>query len=196
MKMTSTTKNKEYRNQGSKVLHRWRVKSILIKDTIIVIFIAISPYIFYIYKSFPDTPVWETFLFTYESRYYDSVYIAMWTYMQKLVPFALLLIWFFTNKHWWYHIILVPIIMYAFQLFGTFSTETGVLDEVEIYYLFPIMMVIVPFVYWIRLRLFDKLVYGIDLKEIERELDEYKEKERAEKKKREEERKKRLSDIH
>ncbi|XLS27503.1 hypothetical protein ACJD0Z_09875 [Flavobacteriaceae bacterium M23B6Z8] len=135
-------------------------------------------------------------MFTYESNYYENVNVAMWTYMQKVVPFLLLLIWFFTNKHWWYHILLVPIIMYAFQLFGTISSETLILDEVELFYLFPIMMVIIPFVYWIRLRLFDKLVYGIDLKEIERELDEYKEKEKAEKKKKEEERKKRLSDIH
>ncbi len=70
------------------------------------------------------------------------------------------------------------------------------MDENEIIWLIPVVMVVTPIVYLIRIKLFDKLVYGIDLKEIERELDEYKQREREEKKEKEAARKKRLSDIH
>jgi hypothetical protein len=43
------------------------------------------------------------------------------------------------------------------------------------------MTVIIPFVYFIRLKLFDKHVLGIDLEAMDRELKAYKEKETKEK---------------
>jgi hypothetical protein len=52
------------------------------------------------------------------------------------------------------------------------------MDEVEIYWMIPIMMIIVPIVYFIRIKLFDKYVYSIDLKKIDAELAEYERKEK------------------
>ena len=95
----------------------------------------------------------------------------MWIYMGKLVPLTLLILWFFTCKHWWYHIILIPVSMYAFQLFSVFIEDTAYFDEVEIYWLLPIMMVIIPFVYFIRIKLYDRHVHGIDLEAMEAELE-------------------------
>jgi hypothetical protein len=43
------------------------------------------------------------------------------------------------------------------------------------------MTVVIPFVYFIRLKLFDKHVLGIDLEAMDRELKAYKEKELKEK---------------
>ncbi|WP_247716387.1 hypothetical protein [Sinomicrobium weinanense] len=43
----------------------------------------------------------------------------------------------------------------------------------EIYYLIPIMLVIIPIVYLLRLRLFDKIVHGIDMKKLDEELKKY-----------------------
>ncbi|PTX61589.1 hypothetical protein C8N46_104232 [Kordia periserrulae] len=68
--------------------------------------------------------------------------------------------------------------MYTFQIYTTLNDEMRYHDEIEIYYLIPIMMVIIPSVYFIRIKLFDKLVHGIDLKKIEAELDEYERKEK------------------
>ncbi|WP_420573379.1 hypothetical protein [Kordia sp.] len=68
--------------------------------------------------------------------------------------------------------------MFGFQLFGAIENKSSILDVVEIYWLIPIMMIIIPFVYFIRIRLMDKLVYGIDLKKIDAELEEYKRKEK------------------
>ncbi|NAS30526.1 hypothetical protein GTQ40_06060 [Flavobacteriaceae bacterium R38] len=180
----------------NKELEKTKRSKSLLAGSIIALLIAISPYIFYSYQGLPDKPVWETFLFTFESKYQGSVYISGWFLIQKIVPLILLILWFFTCKHWWYHVILIPVAMYCFQIFSTLNDDIQYYDEVEIYYLLPIMLIVIPFVYLIRIKLFDKLVHGIDLKAIERELDEYKEKERLERIKKEEERKKRMSDIH
>lgn len=157
-------------------------KSILI-GSIVALLIAITPYLFYIYNYFPDQPIYDTWFFTYESKFNLSIKITMWLLMGKIVPLLLLILWFFTCKHWWYHIILIPIAMYAFQIFGSIANDTKIIDEIEIYWLIPIMLVITPFVYFIRVKLFDKHVLGIDLEAMDAELKQYKEKERLQKEK-------------
>ncbi|WP_340063118.1 hypothetical protein [Ascidiimonas aurantiaca] len=168
-------------------------------DGVLIVLIGLSPFVAYFYDiiNIPtDAPSWDFGLFVLNKGQFSSVYIALWIILGKLVPFYLFVLWFLTCKQWWYHIILVPIAMYAFQLFSAINRGSQFIDEVEIYWVIPILMIVAPTVYWIRIRLFDKLIYGIDLKEIERELDEYKQKEREERRRRDEERKKRLSDIH
>src|SRR5680860_117651 len=88
--------------------------------SLIAFLIAFSPYLFYLYEIFPDGPVWENSFFIYESKYYENVLTAAWTYLGKITPLMLLFIWFFTCKHWWYHAILIPIAMYTFHLLVAF----------------------------------------------------------------------------
>ena len=75
--------------------------------------------------------------------------------------------------------------MFAFQIVSLINDDKY-LDETEIYWLIPIMLVITPFVYFIRVKLFDKHVLGIDLDAMDAELKQYKEKERLQKEKEEE----------
>lgn len=143
-------------------------KSALVIGGLIVLLIAISPFLFYSYKNFSnDTKVWETSFFTIETSYY-SVNAFAWFLMGKVIPIYLLLLWFFTCKHWWHWIILVPITMYIFQLWGIINQSKN-LDVVELIYLLPLMLVLIPGVYVIRAKLFDK-VRGDDLKSFEEEL--------------------------
>jgi hypothetical protein len=136
---------------------------------IIVVIIASTPFLFYSYESFPaNSKVWETFLFTATTRYDSFLYYA-WYFVGKGIPLLLLLIWFFTCKHWWHWILLVPIAMYAFQLWGVINQNYHQMDELEIFYVIPLMMVLVPFVYLIRARLFSK-VRGDNLEQFEEEL--------------------------
>lgn len=176
MKMTES---KKIRNSTAS---KKKSKSILI-GSIVALFIAITPYLFYIYNYFPDQPTYNAWLFTYESKFNLSIQITMWLLMGKVVPLFLLILWFFTCKHWWYHSILIPIAMYAFQIFGMIANDLQYIDVVEIYWLIPIMLVITPFVYFIRVKLFDKHVLGIDLEAMDAELKGYKEKERLQKEK-------------
>ncbi len=119
----------------------------LLLGSIIALAIAFSPYLFYLYEIFPSTPVWENSFFTYESLYYENVLTAAWTYLGKIVPLFLLLIWFFTCKHWWYHVILIPAIMYGYQLTVTiyddfYGDSTYIMDTNGLIYLAPFFIVI------------------------------------------------------
>ncbi len=142
----------------------------LLTGSIIAFLIAFSPYLFYLYEIFPDGPVWENSFFIYESIYYRSVLTAAWVYFGKITPLFLLLIWFFTCKHWWYHAILIPIAMYLFQLVTAFyedtSTDPKVFMDIDgLIYLAPFFLIILVIVYLVRIQIFDR-VYGIDLSEL------------------------------
>ncbi len=63
--------------------------------------------------------------------------------------------------------------MYIFQLVSSLNDDIEYIDEFEIYYIIPVMMIVIPVVYLIRLKLFDKVVHGIDLDKIDKELKEY-----------------------
>lgn len=148
--------------------HHAKDKKNLFYGGIIVLILAITPFIYYSYESFPlDSQVWETPFFTLTTKY-PSFYNYAWFLTGKIIPIIILLIWFFTCKHWWHWIILVPLAMYIFQLWGVINQSRSV-DEVEIIYLIPLMMILIPFVYLIRAKLFNKM-RGDDLKSFEEEL--------------------------
>ncbi len=135
--------------------------------TLIAVILISTPYLFTLYDIFPDVPVWETSFGTYTSNYYDSVNVVAWTLTGKIIPLYLLLIWFFTCKHWWYHVIIVPICMYSFQIFGIINEDIIFTDIKDIYILAPIILIMSIFSYTVRTRVFDK-IHGIDLSELNR----------------------------
>ncbi|RNL89851.1 hypothetical protein ED312_06950 [Sinomicrobium pectinilyticum] len=150
-----------------------RLRSSLLIGSIVAALIALSPYIFYLYDSFPTEQSWEFFVFSFNSPTYQNLNTFTWIFLGKFVPLYLLFLWFFTCKHWWYHVILIPIAMYVFQLFSVINDDIRYYDEFEIYYLIPIMLIIIPLVYLIRLKLFDKVVHGIDMRKLDEELKKY-----------------------
>lgn len=132
-------------------------KKELVYGSIIATFIAISPFIFNLYQSVPDQKVWNTFLFTYDSNYFESVYVVAWTLAGKIIPLLLMFIWFFTCKHWWYHTIIVPISMFIYQAIQTLNSDLSWVDNNLILYMLPIMAIVIPTIYLIRARMFNKL---------------------------------------
>lgn len=154
-----------------------KARSIIV-GSIVAFLIAITPYLFYLYESFPDTQKFETIFGTFETNAVPNVRTYMWVFLSKFVPLLLLILWFLTCKHWWYHVILIPAAMYLFQLISVMNQDAQFIDESEIYWIIPIMAVIIPIVYLIRVKLFDKVIYGIDLKQIEKEIESYKNKEK------------------
>ena len=66
--------------------------------------------------------------------------------------------------------------MYAFQLFEVIYSEDEYIDTENIFWLLPICMVVILFVYFIRIKLYDKYVHGIDLEAMEAELQTFKQK--------------------
>jgi len=102
------------------------------------------------YGGFPDGKIWETSLFTFESKYYESVSTFIWVFQGKFVPIYLLTLWFLTCRHWWHYVILVPLGMYVFQMISLFNDEMKFKDEIEIYYMIPIMLMVAIVLLFIR----------------------------------------------
>lgn len=140
-----------------KSLFRLTDKRTIIIGTLVAIFLATSPYLFYLYEYVPDGAVWDNFLFTYKSLGFQNVKISMWVLTSKVVPLLFLVIWFFTCRQWWYHAILVPISMYIYQIGSVFNEDNMFVDEFQLLYLVPIMAIIIPSIYLIRARMFNKL---------------------------------------
>ena len=130
----------------------------MVIGSIIATIIAMTPYLFYLYESVPATTDWNTFLFTYNSGYYENANVSMWVLTSKAIPLFLLIIWFFTCRHWWYHALLVPIAMYSYQIFGTLKADQQeFIDNNQLIYLIPIIAIIVPSIYLIRAQIFNKI---------------------------------------
>ncbi|WJJ95466.1 hypothetical protein [Algibacter luteus] len=132
-------------------------KRSLVTGTVVATLIAVTPYLFYLYESVPDNQIWDTFLFTFNSNFYENAKTAVWILTGKLVPVYLLFIWFFTCRHWWYHVLLVPIAMYVFQIMNILNDDLSYVDELQMVYLIPVMAIVIPSIYLIRARIFNKI---------------------------------------
>lgn len=155
------------------------VKKKFVIESIIVFFIAITPFLFKVYDYLPDDNPETTISFlgiSIGSNGFNNVSAYIWFLTGKIIPLYLLVFWFLTSKNWWYHILLIPILMYAFQLFELLYSEDDVIDTENIWWLLPVCMVVIPFVYFIRIKLYDKYVHGIDLEAMEAEIKVLKEK--------------------
>lgn len=152
-------------------------KRIWIESTM-VFFIILAPFLLKVYEFFPTDPKASITWFGQElgKNNWPSYQVHVWFMFQKIVPLYLIFIWFMTSRNWWYHILLLPMVMYAFQIFEDVFDSDGVVDTDNLLWLLPICIVLIPFVYYIRLKLYDKHVYGIDLEAMDAEIKDLKNK--------------------
>lgn len=125
--------------------------------SILATLIAGSPFLFYLYEYVPETAVWDTYFFTYHSGYYENAQTAMWMLTGKIIPLFFLIIWFFTCRHWWYHTLLVPIVMYSYQILSGIHQDLPELDQFNLIVMLPIMALVIPSIYLIRARIFNRI---------------------------------------
>ena len=111
LKPKSTEKNSKFHREDNKLSRKN-----LIIGSILATYIAITPFLFYLYEYVPQSQIWETILFTYDSKGWGDANLSMWILTGKAVPLVLLMIWFFTCRHWWYHALIVPVVMYVWQI--------------------------------------------------------------------------------
>ncbi len=162
-----------------------KAKRRIFVDSLMIFLILVSPFIFKMHEyvsTEPDATI-EFFGLTITRNGFPNINVFIWFLLGKIVPLYLLLIWFFTCKHWWYHIILIPVLMYAFQIFESLISTDDYIDTENILWLLPFCMLVIPFVYFIRVKLYDKYGHGIDLEAMDVELQYYRDKENNELKK-------------
>ena len=154
-----------------------KAKKRIIIESVVVFFIILAPFLHKVYEIVPESETLTLLGFEINSGSWADVQTYAWLLFLKIVPLYLIFIWFLTCKHWWYHILMIPIIMYAFQLFEAVFDQDNNIDSENLLWLLPICVVLIPFVYFIRLKLYDKHVHGIDLEAMDEELKILKEKE-------------------
>ncbi|TDT45125.1 hypothetical protein CLV90_2209 [Maribacter spongiicola] len=164
--------------QMIKKVKKKKAKKKIFLETLLVFFIAISPFLYKGYEYLPYNSNGDLtfFGFILGGNGFSDAKTYVWFLTTKVVPLYLMIFWFLTSRDWWYHIIIIPIAMYAFQLFEVLYDSDDVVDTDNIWWLIPICMITIPFVYIIRIKLYDKHVHGIDLEAIEAELEELKNK--------------------
>ncbi|WP_430908832.1 hypothetical protein [Maribacter sp. 2-571] len=161
---------------------RRAIKKRLFIESFLVLFIIVSPFMFNLHNYLPKDPeaTLDIFGITIGRNGFPNIKSHAWFLLGKIIPLYLLAIWFFTCKHWWYHIILIPTTMYAFQIFEVMFFQNEVVDTDNLFWLLPVCMVVIPFVYFVRIKLYDKHVHGIDLEAMEAELNNLRDKQHKE----------------
>jgi len=124
----------------------------LIQSAVIILLVVLLPFVFYSYEYFPRTKLLETKYFTYDSHYFKSVYVLIWTLSGKIVPLMILFIWYVTNKHWWKIVLFIPITMYLYQIIVLMNADVYEKDSVEKYWLFPIIALVLYVIYRIGVK--------------------------------------------
>ncbi|TVZ14168.1 hypothetical protein [Maribacter sp. MAR_2009_72] len=153
-----------------------KAKKKIFLESLLVFFIAISPFLYKTYDYLPYDSNGEVSILglTLDGNGFSDASTYLWFLTSKVVPLYLFIFWFLTSRDWWYHIIIIPIAMYAFQLFEVIYDSDNYVDTENIWWLIPICMITIPFVYFIRIKLYDKHVHGIDLEAMDAELEELK----------------------
>lgn len=149
-------------------------KSRFIFGGVIAILLVITPFLFYIYKYAPaDSDTWETALFTIKSGGFRTVQGFMHQLISKAIFVLITTLWFITSRDWWKWAILVPLIMFLFQLSGVVNYQIDYIDKFDFWYALPVITPIIIILIWISHEL-NKVVGDLDLKdEIENEIERY-----------------------
>ena len=138
------------------------------RDLVVIFVILITPFLFYLYTLVPDERYWETPIFNFESSYYGSVSIFFWTSATKLLLIILLIVWYFTCTHWWKNVLLIPLIIEFYKLFGAINDDFKIIDEYDFLYSLPVTLPIIALIYYLSIKL---NFYGLN-GNLESELDE------------------------
>jgi len=93
-----------------------------------------------------------------ENRSTSAIILAV---LGRLVPFTILFYWFLTSKRKWYHIILIPLVVYTYQLL-----KITLVDE---WWFLPASIIIAPLMYLIKLHFYN-IAQGEQFKTLEKEL--------------------------
>lgn len=160
-------------NQNTK-FHQTDRKKRLIIGGVIALLLAITPFLFYLYKSAPDNArIWETPFFTINGKGFSSAQAYAHALFTKITFMIITGLWFLTSRDWWKWAILVPFIMFLFQLLGVINYNNQYLDEFDFMYSLPIVIPTVLTLVWIGHEL-NKTIGALDLKEeLEEELEQY-----------------------
>ncbi|TSE08754.1 hypothetical protein [Aquimarina algiphila] len=129
-------------------------KTKLISGVIVIIVLAMTPLLFYLYKIVPKgTTSWQFLTFTMETKGFRSVQIFIHAFFTKFTFVLSFSVWFLTCKHWWKWVLLIPLTMFLFQLTGVVNQNIEYIDEYDFWYSLPVTIPVLVFLIILRNRL-------------------------------------------
>ncbi|MBP8792420.1 MAG: hypothetical protein KBE41_09895 [Lutibacter sp.] len=139
-------------------------KKSLLTGSIIAFLIAAIPYLLFVNQNIPkEISKIDFFFIEINSGYYKNLYTYTYWFTSKFVPLFLFFIWFITCKHWWVHVLIIPISIYLFQLISVVNDTVLYVDEIEFIYTVPIATIIMALLYFLRSKL-SIYIQAVDLK--------------------------------
>ena len=139
-------------------------KKSLLTGSIIAFLIAAIPYLLFVNQNIPkEISKIDFFFIEINSGYYKNLYTYTYWFTSKFVPLFLFFIWFITCKHWWVHVLIIPISIYLFQLISVANDTVLYVDEIEFIYTVPIATIIMALLYFLRSKL-SIYIQAVDLK--------------------------------
>ncbi|RMB59216.1 hypothetical protein EAX61_09175 [Dokdonia sinensis] len=140
----------------------------------IAILLAITPFLFYLYKYAPqESSVWETPFFKINGGGFVNVQAFVHAVVTKLTFILITMLWFISSRDWWKWAILIPLVMFLFQFFGVINFQQDYVDDFDFWYALPVITPVIIVLIWISHEL-NRVVGDLDLKdEIEDELKQY-----------------------
>ncbi|NER15609.1 hypothetical protein [Spongiivirga citrea] len=86
-------------------------------EVLMLLVLATSPFLFYLYTLAPeDKKIISLFGYDFEAKNFSDFNLFLFYVGNKVLPIILLSIWFIFNRNRWYILILIPLLMYHYQL--------------------------------------------------------------------------------
>ncbi|MGV6830331.1 MAG: hypothetical protein ACWA5P_02055 [bacterium] len=131
---------------------------------IISIILVLSPAIFYLHTFIPEKEVWKTKYFTLHSGGFGYVHVFIYHLIAKLTLVFGTTLWFFTNRNWWRYALLVPLVVFLYQLVGVINVSSETISELDFFKALPITLPIIILLI-IASRRLNFLTQAMDLKD-------------------------------
>ncbi|WP_369994759.1 hypothetical protein [Winogradskyella sp.] len=108
------------------------IKNKLRRDIWIIIAILLIPVLAYAYLLFPEKEEINILGKTIDSSFYSDFQTYAWVVLQKILLILTLAMWYLTAKNWWIKILLVPLLVFVYQLIMSINLSLRFFDEQEI----------------------------------------------------------------
>ncbi|WP_370003801.1 hypothetical protein [Winogradskyella sp.] len=86
----------------------------------------------YAYLLFPEKEEINILGKTIDSSFYSDFQTYAWVVLQKILLILTLAMWYLTAKNWWIKILLVPLLVFVYQLIMSINLSLRFFDEQEI----------------------------------------------------------------
>ena len=118
------------------------------------IILASIPFWYILSRLIPEGPKSYSFGWFYVHDHdFKNLFIFIWYISLKIFILIPLMIWFISCKAWWRHAILVPIILYTYQLWETLKQESNIIDQFELLKAAPAILFILGLVLFLSNRI-------------------------------------------